>query len=122
MTTPLHQLKAEFFKTLGHPVRIRVLELLSEGERSVGELLREVQIEASNLSQQLSVLRRAGFVATRKEGSTVYYSLVSGEIAELLNVARTALTSVLSGQSELLDSLREDARVSRRNRVRRNAR
>ena len=73
MTTPLHQMKAEFFKTLSHPVRIRVLELLSEREHSVGELLHEIEIEASNLSQQLAVLRRAGLVFTRKEGSTVYY-------------------------------------------------
>ena len=121
MTTPLHQLKAEFFKTLSHPVRIRVLELLSEREHSVGELLHEVQIEPSNLSQQLAILRRAGLVATRKEGSTVYYSLVSDQIADLMNVARTILTSVLSEQAELLNTLRTDARISQRNRVRRSA-
>jgi len=121
VTTPLHQLKAEFFKTLSHPVRIRVLELLSEREHSVGELLREVQIEPSNLSQQLAILRRAGLVATRKEGSTVYYSLVSDQVADLMNVARTILTSVLSEQAELLNTLRTDARNSRRNRVRRSA-
>ena len=62
MTTPLHQLKAEFFKTLSHPLRIRILELLSQDERSVGELLREMGVEPSNLSQQLAVLRRAGLV------------------------------------------------------------
>ena len=62
MTTPLHQLKAEFFKTLGHPARIRVLELLSEQEMAVSELLPELGLEASNLSQQLAVLRRAGLV------------------------------------------------------------
>lgn len=121
VTTPLHQLKAEFFKTLSHPVRIRVLELLSEREHSVGELLHEVQIEPSNLSQQLAILRRAGLVATRKEGSTVYYSLVSDQIADLMNVARTILTSVLSEQAELLNTLRTDARISQRNRVRRSA-
>jgi DNA-binding transcriptional ArsR family regulator len=119
VTTPLHQLKAEFFKTLTHPIRIRVLELLSDGERSVGDLLREVEIEASNLSQQLAVLRRAGLVTTRKEGATVYYSLVSSEIADLLAVARTILTSVLSKQ---LSTLQADARVTRRNQVRRAAR
>ena len=88
MTTPLYQLKAEFFKTLGHPARIRVLELLSQREHAVAELLPEVGVEASNLSQQLAVLRRAGLVATRKEGSTVYYSLTSPQVAELLAVAR----------------------------------
>ena len=122
MTTPLHQMKAEFFKVLSHPLRIRVLELLSEREYSVGELLREVQIEPSNLSQQLAVLRRAGLVTTRKEGSTVYYSLISDQIADLMGVARTILTSVLSEQAELLNSLRSDARIARRNIVRKGAR
>jgi ArsR family transcriptional regulator len=119
MTTPLHQLKAEFFKTLGHPARIRVLELLSEREMAVGELLPELALEASNLSQQLAVLRRAGLVTTRKEGSQVYYSLTSPHVAELLAVARVILTSVLSEQAELLDGLRADALASGRSGVRR---
>src|SRR3954470_20964173 len=88
MSRPLYQLKAEFFKTLGHPARIRVLELLSQREHAVSEMLPEVGIEAANLSQQLAVLRRAGLVTTRKEGATVFYSLTSPYIAELLAVAR----------------------------------
>lgn len=107
MSRPLYQAKAEFFKTLGHPARIRVLELLSEREHAVAEMLPEVGIEAANLSQQLAVLRRAGLVVTRKEGSTVYYSLTSPHVAELLAVARQILTGVLTGQIELLDDLRE---------------
>ena len=106
MSRPLYQLKAEFFKTLGHPARIRVLELLSEREHAVAEMLPEVGIEAANLSQQLAVLRRAGLVTTRKEGSSVYYSLTSPDVAELLRVARQILTGVLSGQVELLEDLR----------------
>jgi ArsR family transcriptional regulator len=106
---PLYQLKAEFFKSLGHPVRIRVLELLSEREQAVAELLPEVGVEAANLSQQLAVLRRAGLVAARREGSTVYYRLTSPQVAELLAVARTILTTVLAGQAELLADLRAPA-------------
>lgn len=105
MTTPLYQLKAEFFKTLGHPARIRVLELLSEREHAVAEMLPEVGIEPAHLSQQLAVLRRANLVKTRKEGSTVYYSLISPQVAELLRVARTILSGVLAGQAELLADL-----------------
>ena len=108
MTTPLHQLKAEFFKTLGHPMRIRVLELLSDREHSVGELLPVLGVEASNLSQQLAVLRRSGFVSTRREASTVYYSLTSPQVAELLAVARRLLTTQLSDQMELLNDLRAE--------------
>ncbi|MBB1243307.1 helix-turn-helix transcriptional regulator, partial [Streptomyces durbertensis] len=91
MSAPLYQLKAEFFKTLGHPARIRVLELLSEREHAVAEMLPEVGIEPAHLSQQLAVLRRANLVATRKEGSNVYYSLTSPQVAELLRVARGIL-------------------------------
>ena len=68
---PLYKLKGEFFKTLGHPARIRVLELLAVRDRSVAELLPEVGLESSNLSQQLGVLRRAGVVVARKDGNTV---------------------------------------------------
>ncbi len=106
MSTPLYRLKAEFFKTLGHPARIRVLELLSERDHAVAEMLPEVGIEPAHLSQQLAVLRRAGLVTSRKEGSSVRYSLTSPHVAELLAVARLILTGVLSGQAELLDDLR----------------
>ncbi|WP_031050932.1 ArsR/SmtB family transcription factor [Streptomyces sp. NRRL F-5650] len=106
MSTPLYQLKAEFFKTLGHPARIRVLELLSEREHAVAEMLPEVGIEPAHLSQQLAVLRRSNLVVSRKEGSTVYYSLTSPQIAELLRVARGILSGVLAGQAELLADLR----------------
>ena len=106
MSIPLYQAKAEFFKTLGHPARIRVLELLAEREHAVSELLPQVGIEAAHLSQQLAVLRRANLVVTRRDGSTVYYSLVSPQVAELLAVARRILTEVLTSQAELLGDLR----------------
>jgi ArsR family transcriptional regulator len=109
MSRPLYQLKAEFFKTLAHPARIRVLELLSEREHAVAEMLPEVGVEPANLSQQLAVLRRAGLVSTRKSGSTVYYSLTSPQVADLLAVARSILTGVLTGQAELLEHLRAPA-------------
>lgn len=105
MSTPLYQLKAEFFKTLGHPVRIRVLELLSEREHAVSEMLSEVGVEAAHLSQQLAVLRRANLVVPRREGSAVHYSLANPQVAKLLQVARSILSGVLAGQAELLADL-----------------
>ncbi|HEY3951999.1 MAG TPA: ArsR family transcriptional regulator [Streptosporangiaceae bacterium] len=60
MSTPLYQLKAEFFKTLGHPARIRILELLSERDHTVAEMLPEVGIEPAHLSQQLAALAEPG--------------------------------------------------------------
>jgi ArsR family transcriptional regulator len=109
VSAPLYQLKAEFFKTLGHPARIRILELLSQRDHAVAEMLPQVGIEPAHLSQQLAVLRRANLVTSRKEGSTVYYSLTSPQVAELLAVARQILTGVLSGQAEMLQDLRAAA-------------
>jgi len=116
VSTPLYQLKAEFFKTLGHPARIRVLELLSERDHAVAEMLPEVGIEPAHLSQQLAVLRRAGLVVSRKEGTSVIYSLTSPEVADLLAVARSILTGVLAGQAELLDDLRSGGAAGGRGR------
>ncbi|GAA2775561.1 metalloregulator ArsR/SmtB family transcription factor [Streptomyces showdoensis] len=106
VSAPLYRLKAEFFKTLGHPVRIRVLELLSEREHAVAEMLPEVGVEPAHLSQQLAVLRRANLVVARRDGATVHYSLVDPEVADLLAVARSILSGVLAGQAELLADLR----------------
>lgn len=105
MPVPLYQAKAELFRTLGHPVRIRVLELLQDGPKPVRELLAEIDIEASSLSQQLAVLRRAGIVTSSREGSAVMYALAASDVAELMQAARRFLTEVLAGQSELLAEL-----------------
>jgi ArsR family transcriptional regulator len=101
----LSQAKAELFKTLGHPVRISVLELLCEGPMPVRDLLAAIEVEASNLSQQLAVLRRAGIVTARREGATVMYELAGGDVGELMGAARRILTDLLAGQGRLLAEL-----------------
>ncbi|UKY48538.1 ArsR/SmtB family transcription factor [Streptomyces inhibens] len=103
---PLYQTKAEFFRLLAHPVRIRVLELLQEGPRPVRDLLAAIEVEPSSLSQQLAVLRRAGIVTSTREGSTVVYELAGVEVAELLRAARRILVELLAGQEDLLVQLR----------------
>jgi ArsR family transcriptional regulator len=90
------RLKAEFFKSLGHPTRIRVLELLSEADRSVTELLEQMPVEQPYLSQQLGVLRRAGFVLARRDGPNVVYSLADPRIAELLAASKQILLDMLT--------------------------
>ncbi|MEU8435226.1 metalloregulator ArsR/SmtB family transcription factor [Streptomyces sp. NPDC029216] len=107
MPVPLYQAKAEFFRMLGHPVRIRVLELLQAGPMPVRELLAAIEVEPSALSQQLAVLRRSGIVTSTRDGSTVVYELASGDVAQLMLAARRILTEVLTGQTELLEELRE---------------
>ncbi|MEU8704280.1 metalloregulator ArsR/SmtB family transcription factor [Streptomyces sp. NPDC048565] len=107
MPVPLYQAKADFFRMLGHPVRIRVLELLQDGPMPVRDLLAAIEVEPSALSQQLAVLRRSGIVASTREGATVVYQLAGGDVAELMRAARRILTEMLAGQNELLVELRE---------------
>lgn len=99
MSVPLYQAKADFFRTLGHPARIRILELLSERDHAVHELLAEIAIEASNLSQQLAVLRRTSLVVSRRQGGTVVYSVSVPEVRDLLTAARSILTGLENVQS-----------------------
>jgi len=106
MSVPLYEAKAEFFRMLGHPVRIRVLELLQDGPKPVRDLLAAIEVEPSNLSQQLAVLRRSGIVTATRNGSTVVYELAGGDVADLLAAARRILSVLLTGQQELLDELR----------------
>lgn len=108
-SVPLYQAKADFFRTIGHPVRIRVLELLQDGPKPVHELLAEIAVESSNLSHQLAVLRRAGLVVSSREGSSVIYTISTSEVVDLLRAARHILASVLTGREELLAELRADA-------------
>ena len=109
LSAPVSEVKAELFKAIGHPARIRVLEVLSEGERSVGEMQPLVGIESSHLSQQLGILRRAGLVVTRKEGASVIYALADPALAELLAVAKRLLISSLVQNESLLADLRAAA-------------
>lgn len=105
LNRPLSEVKAEMFKALAHPARVRALEVLAEGERTVSELQPLVGIESSHLSQQLGVLRRAGLVVTRKEGSSVYYALRDPLVAELLAVAKQLLLTTLDQTRALLSDL-----------------
>ena len=113
MPVPLYQAKAELLRTLGHPARIRILELLSERDHAVHELLGAIQIEPSNLSQQLAVLRRAGLVVQRREGGEVVYSVSVAEVRDLLLAARVILRSLIAGQDQLKKDLRTPVRGRR---------
>src|SRR4249919_3200420 len=110
VTVPLYQAKAEFFKTLGHPARIRILELLSERDHAVHELRDRIAIEPSNLSQQLAVLRRTSLVVSRREGTEVVYSVSVPEVRDLLLAARRILSGIIAAQGVLESELTPRAR------------
>jgi DNA-binding transcriptional ArsR family regulator len=95
---PVYQVKADLFRTRGHPVRIRVLELLQDGPKPVGDLLTMIEVEPSNLS----VLRRAGLVASAREASLPVCSLSTPDVVDLLAAARRILAAMLSDRDGLL--------------------
>ena len=101
---PLYEVKANLFKGLAHPVRIRVLELLSEApEVSVTDLLAATGLESSHLSQHLTVLRRYNLVRAERRALQMFYSLAYPRVAELLTVARLLLNDVLQTTQEQLE-------------------
>jgi ArsR family transcriptional regulator len=102
MRGSIQNVKAEFFRAMAHPARIRILELLSEGEHSVGELIDALGLEGSHVSQQLGVLRRANLVTGRKEATSVIYSLADRRIAKLLSLSKEILLSYLTETAGLL--------------------
>lgn len=104
---PLYEIKAELFKALGHPARIRILELLADGETAVRDILSDTGMEPSHLSQHLAVLRRAGVVSSRREGNAVYYTTAHASVDALLASAREFLIDALSRTHETLTALQD---------------
>lgn len=109
MAVPLYEAKADLFRTLGHPVRIRVLELLSHKPMQVRDLLADLQVEPSSLSQQLAVLRRAGVVTSSRQGTSVLYAVNTPAVPELLAAGRKILAHVWSESEDLLNELRDSS-------------
>jgi ArsR family transcriptional regulator len=109
-TEELQAFKAGFFKALAHPVRIQILELLVNGEKSVQELQDALGVEQPVVSQQLAVLRANNIVASRKEGTNVRYSVRDPLIAELLSTARRIFNNHLVSTQDLLRQLKQEHR------------
>ena len=105
MPAALQDFKAELFRTLANPVRIRILEVLrASGDLTVGEIQHRVGVEPSNVSQHLSILRSRGLVTTRREGTSIWYSVAAPDLYELLDVARAIFEKQLDYQARMLDA------------------
>ena len=102
---PIYTLKAEFFRALGHPMRIRLLQVLRDGERTVGALQAALELDSSTTSQQLSTLRKQGLVESRRDGTSVYYRVKDPRTLELLELAKQVIASNLAEGQVLLDGL-----------------
>jgi ArsR family transcriptional regulator len=116
---PLHRFKAELFKTLGHPLRIRILEILRTGEVSVSDLLHELEVEPSTASQQLGLLRARGIVESRRSGAAVLYRIRDNLTIELLDAGRRLFAKQVQGLQRLLEAQEreEDTHAARTRRA-----
>lgn len=98
----LTELKSELFKALSNPVRIRILDELRSGERTVTEIRDKLEIELPNVSQQLTVLKTNNLVVARKQGVNIYYSCANPKLFKLLDVAKEIFQAQLSDLQEAL--------------------
>jgi ArsR family transcriptional regulator len=102
MAATLQEFKAELFKAMANPIRIRILEVLrAGGAQTVGEIQQQVGVEPSNVSQHLSIMRRHALVETAREGTSVRYSVASTDLYKLLDVARTIFEQQLAERERL---------------------
>ena len=103
--TPLYVTKASLFRTLGHPARVRILELLRDGEHAVGALQEALDLDSGGTSQHLAALRRIGLVESRREGTSVFYRATDPRVFGLLDIGRELIARALAEQQELLEEL-----------------
>jgi DNA-binding transcriptional ArsR family regulator len=98
----VHGMKANLFRVLGHPARVRILEILRDGDQSVGALQAELSLDSSGTSQHLAALRRIGLVQSRREGTSVYYRVDDERVFDLLSTSRDIITRQLAEQQSIL--------------------
>lgn len=110
MPDSLQVFKADFFRALAHPLRIRILELLGGGDRTVQELQQLLAVEQPVVSQQLAVLRSKGVVTAHKLGTAVHYALADQLISKLLAVAREIFNNRLADTQTMLKELQRERR------------
>lgn len=102
---PIYRAKADFFKLLGHPARVRILELLRDGERTVGDLQAELDLDSGGTSQHLTAMRKQGILDNRRAGTNVFYRVRDPRMFQLLDTARQILGSQLVETQALLGTL-----------------
>ena len=102
---PVHVAKATLFRALGHPARVRILELLRDGEQSVGALQKALELDSGGTSQHLAALRRIRIVESRREGTSVFYRVADPEVFHLLEAGRALVLHAAEEQRALLEEI-----------------
>ena len=101
----IYALRAEIFKALSHPIRLKIVECVSKGEKSVGEIVKHVNAEASNVSRHLALLKKAGILSDRKEGLNIYYHLEIPCVMDFFSCVNKVLKTRLELNRDLLQKI-----------------
>ena len=102
MDDKVYEVQAEYFKALSHPIRIKIVHYLKEGERCVCEIVPYLKEEQSNISRHLAALKRAGILSSRKEGVSVYYRVQDENVYKIVNLALYSVKKVAKEKVALL--------------------
>lgn len=108
MQDALRRFKADLFQALAHPTRVAILEHLSTGELTAGELIGRLGVEQANASQHLAVLRSRHLVVNRKVGNQVFYSVRDPLILEVLETMKKYFHQHLADSMALLEEIKSD--------------
>jgi DNA-binding transcriptional ArsR family regulator len=100
------EMQADICQTLANPKRLQIVNLLKNGEISVGEIARSMGIPKANASQHLSIMRQKGLIIARREGTMIYYRLASAKITEACSIMREVLLTLLAGQETISKNIR----------------
>ena len=101
----LYRLKAELCKTFADPNRLIIIEELRSGEKSVGDLVRILEIRQAAVSRHLAVLRERGVVQSRREGNSIFYSLTDAKIGEACDLVHKILLNQVEKNRQLAERL-----------------
>ncbi|BCV22737.1 ArsR/SmtB family transcription factor [Moorella sp. Hama-1] len=112
MAERIYSMKAEFFKALAHPTRVKILEQLRQGEKCVCEFIEDLDLEQPNISQHLAVLRKQDIVVFHKEGLKVLYKVKHPEIFALLDLVGNILTQEIASTMAELQQGQDDVKTA----------
>lgn len=107
MNNQVHLIKAAFLKILAHPIRLKILELLAQGEQSVGQFSQSLSVDQPTVSRHLGILKQGGLVISRQEGASVLYQIQGKETVQLLAYLTELLKRKLQVDQELLKGFEE---------------
>ena len=101
----VYKIKADFLRALGHPLRLKIIETLKHGERSVGALVKQLGVQQSSLSRHLIALRDAGILKSRQERTTVFYNIQDHDIFHVLRPIAVMLRKKFKESERVLSTL-----------------